>query len=95
MNADAVVMEYYPSTLDNNESDAMANKLKGFISKRSWGFWAVETIEGNEFIGFVGLHKPLIGYVEYPLSLQSSNSSNVKRRSALGLFGVFKIDHYV
>jgi RimJ/RimL family protein N-acetyltransferase len=58
MNADPEVMEYYPSTLSEEESNAMANKIKGLINERSWGFWAVETINDKRFIGFVGLHKP-------------------------------------
>lgn len=58
MNADPVVMEYYPSILSETESNAMANKLKEFISERSWGFWAAETKKEKQFIGFVGLHKP-------------------------------------
>ncbi len=58
INADASVMEYYPSILSEAESNGMATKLRDLISERSWGFWAVETKKGKEFIGFVGLHKP-------------------------------------
>jgi len=58
MNADSIVMEYYPNTLSEDESNTMANKLKELIAEKSWGFWAVETKDENEFIGFVGLHKP-------------------------------------
>ncbi len=58
MNADPLVMEYYPSTLSEDESNTMAHKLESLILERSWGFWAVETIIGNKFIGFAGLHKP-------------------------------------
>ncbi len=58
MNADPIVMEYYPSTLSEAESNSMANKLKDLILERSWGFWAVETTQEKKFIGFVGLHKP-------------------------------------
>jgi len=58
MNADFIVMEYYPKTLSEEESNTMAIKLKELIFERSWGFWAVETKKENEFIGFVGLHKP-------------------------------------
>jgi len=58
INADANVMEYYPSTLSEAESNGMATKIKELISERSWGFWAVETKKCKEFIGFVGLHKP-------------------------------------
>ncbi|MCU7873804.1 MAG: GNAT family N-acetyltransferase [Candidatus Thiodiazotropha sp. (ex Lucinoma borealis)] len=58
MNADPAVMEYYPSILSEDESNEMAKILKGYISDRCWGFWAVEIIEEKKFIGFVGLHKP-------------------------------------
>lgn len=51
-------MGYYPSTLTREESDAMASRIKGLLTERSWGFWAVETKNNHEFIGFVGLHKP-------------------------------------
>lgn len=58
MNADPDVMEYYPSTLNEEESNVMANKLKTLITERGWGFWAVEILKTKEFIGFVGLHRP-------------------------------------
>lgn len=58
LNADPVVMEYYPSVLSDKESNNMADKLKGFISEQGWGLWAVETKKEKKFIGFVGLHKP-------------------------------------
>jgi RimJ/RimL family protein N-acetyltransferase len=44
--------------LNREESDAMASGTQGLINEQSWGFWAVETKNDNEFIGFVGLHKP-------------------------------------
>lgn len=58
MNADPVVMEYYPSTLDDEQSNVMANKIKSLISEKSWGFWAVELLDEERFIGFTGLHEP-------------------------------------
>jgi len=58
MNADPLVMEYYPDVLTETESDAMAHKFESLLAKRSWGFWAVELIKEKQFIGFVGLHKP-------------------------------------
>ncbi len=36
----------------------MANKIHGLIAQRGWGFWAVEVIGLQKFIGFVGLHTP-------------------------------------
>ena len=58
INADPDVMEYYPAPLSKSESDAMADKLKGLIMARGWGFWAIEVTSTQEFIGFVGLHIP-------------------------------------
>lgn len=58
INADPRVMEFYPAPLSRAESDAMANRCQTLIAERGWGFWAVETIETQEFVGFVGLHTP-------------------------------------
>lgn len=58
MNADPIVMEYYPALLNAKESYAMAQKFESLIAARGWGFWAVELTSNNTFIGFVGLHKP-------------------------------------
>ena len=58
LNADPVVMEYYPSILSMEESNAMAQKIEELLSKRGWGFWAVESISEKTFMGFVGLHEP-------------------------------------
>jgi len=59
INGDPVVMEYFPSTLSETESNAMALKIQSLISERGWGFWAVEDKVSKKFIGFVGLHVPL------------------------------------
>ena len=58
LNADSKVMEYYPSILSTEESNAMAQKIELLLSKRGWGFWAVESISEKRFMGFVGLHEP-------------------------------------
>lgn len=58
LNADPEVMEYFPNTLTTSESNAMADKIERLILERGWGFWAVELKEKNNYIGFVGLHKP-------------------------------------
>jgi len=58
LNADLGVMEYYPNTLNLEESNEMARKLKSLLANRGWGFWAVEEKKSNQFIGFVGLHQP-------------------------------------
>ena len=58
MNEEPDVMEFYPATLTQKESDAMADKIKNLIEKNGWGFWAVELIDESQFIGFVGLYEP-------------------------------------
>lgn len=58
LNDDPQVMEYFPSTLNREESDNIAKKCRSLISENGWGFWATELKETDEFIGFVGLHKP-------------------------------------
>jgi RimJ/RimL family protein N-acetyltransferase len=58
LNADPGVMEFYPRVLDRRQSDAMADRIESLIAEHGWGFWAVETRDGGEFIGMVGLHSP-------------------------------------
>ena len=36
----------------------MADRCQTLIAERGWGFWAVESKESGEFIGFTGLHIP-------------------------------------
>jgi len=59
LNADPLVMKYFPRMLNEWESNRMADKIQCLIAERGWGFWAVEEKERGEFIGFVGLHEPL------------------------------------
>lgn len=58
LNADPRVMEFFPTVLDRAGSDAIADYLASFLVQHGWGFWAVETRRGKEFVGFVGLHIP-------------------------------------
>ena len=57
LNADARVMEYFPSILSREESVQMAHRMQAAIEKRGWGFWAVSVPGIAEFIGFIGLNK--------------------------------------
>jgi RimJ/RimL family protein N-acetyltransferase len=58
LNADPRVMEFFPSILDRATSDAMIDRIQKSIIERSWGFWAVESKQDKQFIGFVGLQIP-------------------------------------
>ena len=56
LNSDPLVMEYFPATLDRDESNAMARRLHDLIDARGWGLWAVEVRDSGAFAGFVGLN---------------------------------------
>lgn len=58
MNADPAVMEHFPALLTREESDAGARRAMSRIEETGWGFWAVEVIGGEPFIGFTGLSVP-------------------------------------
>jgi RimJ/RimL family protein N-acetyltransferase len=58
LNADARVMEFFPSRLSRTESDELAARIDDGFERRGFGAWAVEVVGGAEFIGFVGLSVP-------------------------------------
>ena len=58
LNADQRVMEFFPKTLQADESDALAAAIRANIEHRGFGLWAVEVRGVADFIGFVGLHVP-------------------------------------
>jgi len=60
LNADPVVMEYFPGTLTANESDALAQKIQAFLVEHGWGLWALEEKQSHRFMGFVGLSIPSV-----------------------------------
>ena len=57
LNADARVMEYFPSTLSHAESAERAAHYQARIEENGWGFWVAERIEDQAFIGLVGLNR--------------------------------------
>ncbi len=58
MNADPVVMEFFPRLLSHEQSDAWVEKMRVAIADRGWGFWAMEIKASGDFAGFVGLNEP-------------------------------------
>lgn len=58
LNADAKVMEYFPSTLSRKESDDLANRISSKLEEQEWGLWAVSVPGIVDFIGFIGLAEP-------------------------------------
>jgi ribosomal-protein-alanine N-acetyltransferase len=55
LNADPVVMEYFPATLTRAESDAAAARIRRELAERGFGLWALELPGVAPFIGFTGL----------------------------------------
>jgi ribosomal-protein-alanine N-acetyltransferase len=55
MNADPAVRRYFPGLLTRGESDASVGRFQAHIEAEGFGFWAIERIDGAEFIGFTGL----------------------------------------
>lgn len=55
MNADPVVMEYYPSVLTRSESDAFVQRIEDHFDAEGFGLWAVEVTGTGAFAGYVGL----------------------------------------
>lgn len=58
LNADPVVMEFFPACLGREASDAGIDAWRSQFAERGWSNWAAEVRETNEFIGFVGLTFP-------------------------------------
>ena len=57
INADADVMEFFPSTLTREESDALLGRINNHFDSHGFGLWAVE-VKSGPLIGFIGLNVP-------------------------------------
>ena len=55
LNADPVVMEYFPAVQTADETNAFVDRIERHFEDHGWGFWAVEIPGTAPFIGFVGL----------------------------------------
>lgn len=58
MNADPIVMEYFPAILSQKESDKLAEKIQNQFQKYGFGFWVLEIPNVTKFAGFIGLNIP-------------------------------------
>jgi RimJ/RimL family protein N-acetyltransferase len=58
MGQDPEVMEFFPSLLTRQDSDASADRAEAGIDKNGFGFWAVEIPGDAPFAGFIGLNSP-------------------------------------
>ncbi len=55
MNADPIVMEHFPAVLTPGESDAFVDRIERHFDEHGCGLWAVEELDAQSFIGYVGL----------------------------------------
>lgn len=58
LNADPKVMEFFPSVLTRQESDAQADRIEDHFARYGYGMWAVEVKDLAPFAGFIGLAHP-------------------------------------
>ncbi len=65
LNADPEVMEWFPSTMTREESDAFVDRIEQRFRDYGWGLWAVEVPGVSPFIGFIGL-APANSTLGYP-----------------------------
>lgn len=58
MNADPRVMEFMPSLLSREESDALIDHIESHFREHGFGLCAVELRQEPSFIGYIGLAVP-------------------------------------
>jgi RimJ/RimL family protein N-acetyltransferase len=58
LNADPVVMEFFPALQDRKASDAAIDAWNEQLATRGWSNWAVERRDTGAFIGFIGISVP-------------------------------------
>jgi len=58
MNDDAAVMEFFPSRLTREESDALVDRIETHFAEHGFGLWAAELRAEGSFIGYIGLAAP-------------------------------------
>ncbi len=56
MNADPVVMRYFPEIADRAASDVSIDWMEVLFDRQGFGLWVLELAETGEFLGFTGLN---------------------------------------
>lgn len=59
LNADETVMRYFPATLSGEETDKFYEAIQAEFRECGFGLYAVEVKAQQEFIGFIGFHRPV------------------------------------
>jgi|APTNR8051073442_1049403.scaffolds.fasta_scaffold05936_3 RimJ/RimL family protein N-acetyltransferase len=55
INADKAVMEFFPSLTTKEETANFIHRMQKQLADKGFCYFAVETLENHEFIGFIGL----------------------------------------
>lgn len=58
INADPVVMEYFPDVMKVEETAAMMDRIYKHHADHGYGLYATEILSSKEFIGFIGFAHP-------------------------------------
>ncbi|MGD1847627.1 MAG: GNAT family N-acetyltransferase [Salibacteraceae bacterium] len=76
MNADPLVMEHFPAPYTEEESEGHLSKIKIHHAQNGYGWWAVDHLKEERFIGCIGLSTvnfsaPFVPAVEVGWRLQA------------------------
>lgn len=55
LNSDEKVMEFFPSTQDRAKTRGFIERMQALYERVGFCYFAVDILEGNEFIGFIGI----------------------------------------
>ena len=55
MCADERVMEFFPNTLSKDQTNLLFIKMQNHFNEYGYCYFAVDRLDTNEFIGFIGL----------------------------------------
>ena len=55
INADEKVMKFFPEILSKEQTNAFVKRMKEQFDNKGFSYFAVDKLEDNEFIGFIGL----------------------------------------
>lgn len=57
INSDPKVMEHFPTIPTQKQTDEFVDRMKNQFSENGFCYFAVDKLENNEFIGFIGIAK--------------------------------------
>jgi ribosomal-protein-alanine N-acetyltransferase len=55
LNADPLVMEFFPAVQSRAETDELVDRIEAGFAEHGFGLWAVQRRDTGEFVGFTGL----------------------------------------